>query len=77
MNEELAGLPTDVQDMIALREYVTDMRTRKGLIVDKLETAPVHVPGCDDVYNRFDWYRISNQDDTTVGYFHTVRGVEL
>lgn len=77
MNEELAGLPQDTMDLINLREYVDDMRTKKNLIVDKLETAPLDVPGCDDKYNRFDWYQIKNRDGSSVGYFHTVKGVEL
>lgn len=77
MNEELAGLPQDVQDLIALREYVSDMRTKKNLIVEKLPGAPLHIPGCDDVNGRFDWYQIMEQSGASVGYFHTVRGVEL
>lgn len=77
MNEELAGLPQDVQDLIALREYVEDMRTKKGLIVDSLPEAPLYVPGCDDVNNRFTWWQIKNPDGSSVGYFHTVKGVEL
>lgn len=77
MNDELAGLPQDVQDIMALREYVSDMRTQKGLIVDPVPEAPLHVPGCDDVSNRFQWWQVKNPDGTSVGYFHTVKGVEL
>lgn len=77
MAEEMAGLPQDVQDVMALREYVSDMRTKKGLVVDLLDAPPLHVPGCDDVNYRFDWYRIDNKDGVTLGYFHTVKGVDL
>lgn len=77
MNEDLAGLPQDVQDLIALREYVDDMRMKKGMIVELLPEPPSHVPGCDDKNGRFAWYRVSEGDGTPVGYFHAVKGVEL
>lgn len=77
MNEELAGLPQDVQDLIALRENVSDMRTKKNLIVELLPEPPLHVPGCDDKNHRFDWYQVTEQSGVSVGYFHAVKGVEL
>jgi len=72
-----ANLPTDVQDAIALREYVDDLRTKKGYVVDKLSEAPTHIPGVDDIHNRFDWYVIVDDAGQTLGYFHAMKGIEL
>lgn len=80
MIEDNPNLPTDIQDIINLREYVDDLRTVKGYVVDKLEEPPLHVPGCDDPNGKFDWYVML--DDTKperkiVGYFHVKKGIEL
>lgn len=73
----MAGLPSDVQDMINLREYVDDLRVRKNYVVDKLPEPPVHVPGCDDPKGKFDWYIMIDETGKTLGYFHVRKGVML
>jgi hypothetical protein len=82
MIQDNPNLPTDVQDAINLREYVEELRTVKGYIVDKLAEPPLHVPGCDDPHGKFDWYVMidpSQPDKTkqTLGYFHVKPGIDL
>jgi hypothetical protein len=77
MTDPDSSLPTDVLDAISLREYVDDLRIKKGYIVDKLPEAPTHVPGVDDVNNRFDWYMIVDDAGQTLGYFHAQKGIAL
>lgn len=71
----------DVEAIQDLREYVTDLRTKKGQIVDMLEDPPLHHPACDDVHGRFQWWQISEKDGDkglkVIGYFHTQKGVQL
>lgn len=70
------NLPTDVQDMINLREYVEELRTVKGFVVDPLPEPPMHVPGCDDPKGKFKWWVIIDKEGQK-SYFHTKHGVEL
>lgn len=67
----------DQQQLIDLREYVTELRTKKGTIVDALDEPPLHHPACDDVDGRFQWFQMSEQDGTVLGYFYTPKGVQL
>jgi hypothetical protein len=75
--EEFAALPSNVQELMNLREHVTEMRTKKNMIVDKLAEPPLHHPACDDPKGRFDWYVVIDDAGQVQGYFHTPKGVEL
>lgn len=70
-------LTPDQEALVDLREFLTELRTKRSTSVEKLDSPPLHVAGCDDPNGRFDWYRISEDDGTVVGYFHAPRGVEL
>lgn len=71
----------DVEALQDLREYVSDLRTKKNQIVDPLDAPPLHHPACDDVHGRFQWWSISEKDGKgevkVIGYFHTQKGVQL
>lgn len=59
----------------------------EGWLVERLPTAPLHVPGCDDHANRFAWYRIDEpvgtpkkgaaQEYRNYGYTHFEKDVDV
>ena len=71
-----ANLPSDVQNLMLLREMVREARESGSWIVDKLPEAPIDVPGVDDKNNRFDWYQVTDAEGR-VGYLHAPKGVQL
>lgn len=54
-------------------------RIREGWRVVQLPRAPLHIPGCDDVANRFVWYRVDRPLETggyeVHGYLHYTEAV--
>lgn len=67
----------DLEAIRDLREYITDLRTRKGIVVDPLDAPPLHHEGCDDVNGRFQWWQLTESDGRVIGYFYTQKGVQL
>lgn len=74
---EIPGLPADIQNVMDLQEYVTDLRTKKGYVVDPLPKPPLHHRACDDVNGKFQWWIMIDDAGQTLGYFYTDKGVVL
>lgn len=69
-------LTPDGEAEAEMLEMMSQLRTQ-GYVIDRLDSAPLHVPGCDDVHNRFAWYSRTNPSGELEGYFHLRKEVDF
>lgn len=70
------SVPPDVEAQNELLEKMAKLR-EEGWVIDRLDEAPTHFPGCDDHTNRFAWYQWTNPEKEFVGYTHMPKDVEF
>lgn len=78
--QEATGMSGHDEQLLMNQVQGLRARRKEGWIIDRLDEAPLHVPGCDDVHNRFAWYVIKRPVDgghAVEGYVHFPKDVEV